>query len=88
MLRSGCSLQKYLAIAAILLLGARWSSADQFTFDTPARWQTWQLPSEDWFQDPLGHAGARHCPVTWKPLTHEDRSSPKSVYSVIQCEVS
>ena len=45
MLRSGCSLQKYLAIAAILLWGSRWSSADQFTFDTPARWQTWQLPS-------------------------------------------
>lgn len=45
MLRSGCSLQKYLAIAATLLLCARWSSADRFTFDTPARWQTWQLPA-------------------------------------------
>ena len=43
MLRSGYSLQKYLAIAAILLLCVRWSSADRFTFDTPAKWQTWQL---------------------------------------------
>ena len=45
MSRSGYSLQKYLAIAAILLLCARWSSAERFIFDTPARWQTWQLPA-------------------------------------------